>query len=324
MAGVCFSMHDELPGSVHDLMAMWGGVGTLRDASGCGMEKRLELDFRCAIVPGDVSVEGLESAMSHAGEVLERSSASGNIVSFYFGRSVVLLTASRIVVTCAPAVLLHLTLRPLLALLEVHGILVEWASFMRMNITSPWDAGDTSDVIAEEYAELKSAFPSGHPYLTGPIDRDHFFYFVYDAIDRGDMDVCLENDVQINIYMHNVKTLYGYDSNDGDMKNTWSVAPLLGSEYEMLRVCTDISGDPFVSFETNVAWASLHPTELLKSFFERFCPERLTMFLLLDRCNFVDHWRDAFQDIDGFTIINRAVNHFGEGYAFIQVVYTRV
>lgn len=316
-------LQNALPQSVHDLMAMWGAFDAPRDADGCGMEKRLELDFCRPIAPGDVAVAGLERVMAHAGEAIGRRAAGGGLVALQFDRSVVVLSATRVIVTSAPSVPLHAALRPLLDLLRSHAVDVEWASFMRVNTHSPWTSCEMSDIMAEEYAELKSVFPSGHPYLAGPIDQDHFFYFVYDAIQRHLPDAPVENDVQINIYMYNVRAAEECEDDSETLKNTWQVVPLCETEFEMLRVCTDAMAHPFASFETNAVAAAKNPAAMVKSLLDRFLPDKFTMILLQDRRSLGDPGRAAFQEIDGYTVMNRAMNHFGEGYAFLQIVCTR-
>ncbi|KEG14434.1 S-adenosylmethionine decarboxylase proenzyme [Trypanosoma grayi] len=312
---------DKYPDSVQALMAVWGGFDAPRGSGDCGLEKRLELDFRGVVVPTAIMAEDVAAVMSHAGEALVRHSVRKEIVTFEFTKSVAVLTDNRIVVTAASSVLLHAVLHPLLRLFGKHAIQVEWASFMRMNTASPWTATcEMSDIMAQEYADLKSAFPSGHPYLTGPVDRDHFFYFVYDAIDRNRPDARSEEDVQINIYMYNVRT-----DDDGiePVKNMQKVVPLSEGEYRTLRVATEGAAYPFASFETNAAADALSTTAVVTGLVEKYSPDRFTMVVLQDRNSHLGRLRPVFDDVDGYAIMNRAVNHFGEGYAFHQAVYTR-
>ncbi|KAF5226509.1 putative S-adenosylmethionine decarboxylase proenzyme [Trypanosoma cruzi] len=314
---------EEVPESVHALMAMWGGFDGPRNANDCGIEKRLELDFRGVIVPSEVAVLDLESVMSHAGELLERHSAEKGLISLVFGNSLMQLTQRHVIVTSSSSVLLHEILGPLLDLLRSHGIDIEWASFMRMNTTSPWSSlCEMSEIMAQEYAQLKSVFPSGHPYLTGPLDSDHFFYFVYDAIERNVLGAPPEDDVQINVYMYNVKT-DGSGDDDDALKSVQQVVPLSETEYEMLRVSTDNMAHPFAAFETNAMIAATKKRELVRGLLEKFCPDRFTMVVLQDRCSPLAQKASIFDEMEGYTIMNRATNHFGQGYAFHQTSYIR-
>ncbi|RNF25938.1 S-adenosylmethionine decarboxylase proenzyme [Trypanosoma conorhini] len=314
---------EEVPESVQALMAMWGGFEAPRSANDCGIEKRLELDFRGVIVPSGVAVADLESVMSHAGELLERQSVDKGLISLFFSNSTLQLTENQVLVTSSSSVLLHVILGPLLDLLRNHAIVVEWASFMRMNTTSPWSSlCEMSEIMAQEYAELKSAFPSGHPYLTGPLDSDHFFYFVYDAIQRNVAGAPPEEDEQINIYMYNVKT-DGSDDGSGALKNLRQVIPLSATHYEKLRVSTDGVSHPFASFETNAVLTTAKKAELVRGLLEKFCPDRVTMVVLQDRCSPPAERDNFFNAVKGYTIMNRATNHFGQGYAFHQTSYVR-
>ncbi|RNF11322.1 S-adenosylmethionine decarboxylase proenzyme [Trypanosoma rangeli] len=314
---------EEIPESVQSLVAMWGGCDAPHSDNDCGIEKRLELDFRGVIEPSDVAVADLASVMSHAGELLEHHSVGNGLVSLMFSNSMLQLTEKLVLVTSSSSVLLHLVLGPLLDLLRSHAFAIEWASFMRMNITSPWSSlCEMSETMAQEYAELKSAFPSGHPYLTGPLDSGHFFYFVYDGIERNVLDAPPEDDVQINIYMYNVKT-DGSRDDSGALKSVRQVLPLSSTEYEILRVSTDSTSHPFASFETNAVMASTKTAELLRGLLEKFCPDQVMMVVLQDRCCPLSERNNIFDEVKGYTIMNRATNHFGQGYAFHQISYVR-
>ncbi|ORC90746.1 S-adenosylmethionine decarboxylase proenzyme [Trypanosoma theileri] len=315
----------EFPKSVHALMALWGGFSEPQQAvDGC-LEKRLELDLRRPIDPASVDPQTLVDAMQPTGDGLlhHRVNSSGRVLTFH--HSIMLLTERRVLVVSDSSVLLHAALRPLINLVQQWEVDVEWASFMRMNLASPWSPKcEISDIMAQEYAELKSVFPSGHPYLTGPVDRDHFFYFVYDNIERKIPNARREEDVQINIYMHNINV----PCQDGNisyesLKNIQEVEPLpCATEYEVLRISGEENGTSFVSFETNAADAEPSNKRVLENI-ERFAPDRFSMVVLQDRDGHLANRRHVFGEVRGYSILSRAVNHFGEGYAFHQAVYVR-
>lgn len=234
-----------------------------------------------------------------------------------------MFTAKQIVVRSSVSVMLHEAVHPMLELMRSHNIIVDWASFMRVNYGSPWDmTSETSDIMAHEYAELKSAFPTGHPYLAGPVDRDHCFYFVYDGIDRDPSSCRRENDVQINVYMYNVQADDEYDL-DGNTKEQQLLVSHCAGEYETLRVSTYGSTHPFASFETNAVSAASDITKIVNGLLKKFYPERVLLVLLQDRdaqgttaCGVMDR-------LEGFTVVHRGANHFGGGYVFHQATYAR-
>ncbi|KAH9580028.1 S-adenosylmethionine decarboxylase [Trypanosoma melophagium] len=319
------SSQAEFPKSVHALMALWGGFNEpQRAVDGC-LEKRLELDLRHPIAPADVDPQALSAAMQSTGDVLRHHRVSSGSLILAFHHSVMLLTERRVLVVSDSSVLLHAALSPLLNFLQQYEAEVEWASFMRMNLASPWNATcGMSDIMAQEYAELKSVFPSGHPYLTGPVDRDHFYYFIYDNVERNVPNARREDDVQINIYMHNIKPAEGNSScNYGSLKNIQEVIPLpRATEYEVLRISSEENDTSFVSFETNASDAEPCNKRVLENI-ERFCPDLFSMVVLQDREGNLANRRHVFEEVKGYSIVSRAVNHFGEGYAFHQAVYVR-
>lgn len=328
------SPRDEFPESVHALMSLWGGFAppTQRSTDGA-LEKRLELDFASPIdlfAPGTtptLSVAEVEKLVSSLGQYLEDFTfqEAEAIAAITFTDTLVVLTTDRIIITCGAAVMLHEIIRPLLSLLTAKSVTVAWAAFFRKNIHSPWATDEesdknTSDVMATEYAELKAAFPLGQSFLTGPIDGDHYFHFVYDNITRGGA-ACEEDDVQVNVFFYDCEQNVEMDAG---RKNSQVLVPLplsrtggCESEYEMLRTFASF---PHVSFETN-ARAAMQSADRVAQLVRKFAPSRFIIVALEDTHGGSD--TNVFSAFDGYVRQHRSINHFGEGYAFHQLVYVR-
>nr|CCC91136.1 putative S-adenosylmethionine decarboxylase proenzyme-like [Trypanosoma congolense IL3000] len=323
MMAIRENWRNECPGSVHDLMTYWGGFSQPKNAADSSLEKRLELNFVQPADTASITVDQLTAVMEYTGETLQQHSIEQGIYTLKFSKTLLLLTEKQIVLRAASSVMLHAALRPLLDLMKTHNIVTEWASFMRVNYASPWSAtSETSDIMAQEYAELKSTFPSGHPYLTGPVDRDHCFYFVYDGIDRQKPNVRREEDVQINVYMYNVRSNGEWDLNGSDKEHRF-VASHCPNEYETLRISTHGYNQPFVSFETNALSALKGIKGIVNGLLQKFCPEHVMILVLQDRDVHDSTVSHVFDELENFTPMHRGSNLFGGGYIFHQAMYTR-
>lgn len=307
------SPRDEFPESVHALMSLWGGFANPTDYSDSGLEKRLELDFANAVPANTFSVAELEAVLAVLNQELQYTTQAEGLVALVLTQSILILTPHKLVLTSASEVMLHQALTPLLALLAEKAIAVEWASYLRKNTTSPWCAeSETSDIMAQEYADLKAAFPAGRSFLTGPVDGDHFFNFVFDEVQR-DADRT-ETDVQVNVFLYDI----AQGVSDAE-KSTQRFVALPEGEYEVLRT---FAATACVSFETN-AKATVTSPARVQQLVDELQPAHFTIVALQDRDTDGAALRRTFQSFSSYTRENRTVNHFGEGYAFHQVLFTR-
>lgn len=303
-------------------MSLWGGFADPSDNSlDSALEKRLELDFNRSVRPvADFTITELEQVMAAAGEELDSHTVEQEMLAVTFQQSLLVLSPRKLVVTAASSVMLHRVLPPMLTLLAAREVTVEWAAFFRKNTTAPWSAtNETSDIMAQEYADLKAAFPRGQSFLTGPVDGDHFFHFVYDSIDRTTPEARTEDDVQVNVFLYDVVETVEGDETGAPRKERQQLQTLPNSEYEMLRV---FAAAPCVSFETNAAAAVRTPTRV-QSLVNEFAPSRFTVVVLQDKDADSASLRCNFRSFEGYSMLNRSVNYFGEGYAFHQMVFAR-
>ncbi|KAG5498814.1 hypothetical protein JKF63_03103 [Porcisia hertigi] len=307
------SPRDGFPESVHALMSLWGGFSNPTTYSDSGLEKRLELDFATAVDVQVFTVAELEDVLAAAGQELQHHSCAGNLLSLEMTQSIVIVTSHKLVVTSASEVMLHQVFTPIIALIKSKGVRVEWASYLRKNTTSPWCAeSETSDIMAQEYAELKAAFPAGKSFLTGPVDSDHYFNFVYDNVER--VAGRREEDVQVNVFLYDVATGLG-----DEQKTTQRFRALSNGEYEVTRT---FAGVPCVSFETNAKAAVAAPTRL-QELVDTFQPPRFTIVALQDKDADERALRRSLHGCSSYTLQNQTVNYFGEGYAFHQLLFAR-
>lgn len=335
------SPRDVYPDSVHSLMALWGGFAAPTQQDDRGLEKRLQFDFEMPLserrgmaTPSfPLTVEDVAEAMSVADQAMLHHEVIADMMAITMTDSLVVLTPSRLLMTSSSAVMLHRVLAPFLTLFAERGLAVEWAAFLRKNMLSPWDASDseTSDIMAEEYADLKAAFPSGHSFLTGPVDAEHYFHFVFDnVVQRADEQ---ETDTQFNAYLFEVPSERLGNKQHAEQHiapvqcemfpgNDKKEEPRMEEEggYEMQRVFAD-SG--CVSFETNASIQTFARSRLPK-LLTTFAPRRFTLVMFQDRDVPEGSLRGALRAVPGYKAINRTVNYFSEGYAFHHVNFERI
>lgn len=298
-----------------------------------GREKRLELDLRPISATGVIDAELITQVATCLGfkpSAPCQTDVGG--VACFAADGLVLGTAQRIVVTADMSVSLHGAVKQVLELLLDAGFEVEWASFVRKNTSCPWDARDTT--MALEYAALKEAFPNGRPFVFGPVDSHHYFYYVSDSLVRGPSMV--ESDVQINAKLYNFQC--GSESRLGSLAVGGPAAKavrqstVIGTDsYETLRVRTTTTGHltgNMLSFETNAD----APTALthLAAQIVALKPERFTVMMLLDPHSASGRAHAAHAPIGveqehfpGYVIANRMSNTFEHGYAVVKVSYLR-
>ncbi|CCW61538.1 unnamed protein product [Phytomonas sp. EM1] len=311
---------DEYPQSVHALMSLWGGFAPLTEVSDSGLEKRLEVDFKFPCPIGKLTVADIEALMRNVDEYLENYSCEGDFQSFTFSQTLIVLTSKMLMMSSNSTVMLHHVLKPLLDLLNQRSVLVEWMSFSRRNTTAPWSTQcETSDIMAQEYAELKAAFPTGQSFLLGPVDSEHYFFFTFDAIDRSEGNA-VEQDVQINVFLYDIVR----DEDDElapnvglTRKNTQQLTHLEGNTYEIMRTFDDIS---YISFETNARVAMESPARL-ESLLKKYKPSKIVMFALQDRNIEPGMLCRTYATLPGYALQSSLTNHFREGYSFYQLTF---
>lgn len=331
------SPRDGYPDSVYSLMAMWGGFVPPTLNNDNGLEKRLQFDFRVSTISQDsgiLSVEDVVNVMQSADQTLERVEPVGSgVEAITLSDSLAILTRSRLLITSSSSVMLHLVLQPMLALFQQRGVEIEWASFLRKNLVSPWGASEdceTGDIMAQEYANLKESFPNGRSFLTGPVDGEHYFHFVFDDVVREEGKE--ELDKQFNVYLYDVEKCFQEDEDEGPLmkKNRsrqqlqWWTTSLEGGEeekrYEMQRV---FASSRCVSFETNAPTTDF-ATIRLPGLLSKYSPQRFTLVMFQDRDVEEKELRRAFREVNGFRGVNHTINYFSEGYAFHHVSFERI
>ncbi len=184
-----------------------------------GPEKRVEFDVRPRAgmspppllprVPG--LVDKVLALLKITSPTLREHSCGG--LSAFSGSSLILFAEWRIIITTPQRVHIVRYLLRLLHLLYEAGYETEWASFVRKNNDSPWQAKDQQ--IAREFSVLKTIFPTGRSYVFGAVDQDHYFYYIYDDVRRSlrvgtevperDGRRVVEDNVQFNLKMYNIQ-----------------------------------------------------------------------------------------------------------------------
>ena len=351
---------DEVPTTVRGLMSLWGGFDEPENPVDAGLEKRLELDV--TFLAGEEASAGMNATdktsprgmlratseqwsavLSILDESIHRTSSQGLLSAYYGERCIIITSPRRVVITASPEVMLHKITVPLLQLVSDCGCGVEWVSYMRKNTCSPWDADDETNLImAAEYAELKHAFPKGNPFLLGPVDSDHYFYFVYDNVDRTSGDT-VEDDIQVNVVMYNVNDV-PCDKTFQDIRvltpTTASAEleqqrPLLCEGHELIRrfsvrsvsTCDRAQAHHAVScltFETNDP--NMDHKSRIAELLERYRPARFTLITLFDPQStvarrFAEGDRCGLDTFSHYTVENRATNEFAPGYVIRKTVF---
>jgi S-adenosylmethionine decarboxylase len=326
-------------------MSLWGGFDEPECPLDAGIEKRLELDLiirKDAVeVSGDCATkdapargllratkEQWNAVLSRVDEHIHSTTSQGLLSAFFAERCIVIITPMRIVVTASAEVMLHKITGPLLQLVTDCGCGVEWASFMRRNTSSPWEADDeTNLVMASEYAELKQAFPTGKPFLLGQVDSDHYFYFLFDRVDRTSADT-VEDEVQVNVVMYNVSEPMDKLSQTIDVTTAGKGQ---GEYHQLLRSFSirSAGGDtvvPCVTFETNDP--EMPHASRISELLERYKPARVTLITLFDPQStaarrFAAGDRCGLDTFSHYNVENRATNEFAPGYVIRKTMFAR-
>jgi S-adenosylmethionine decarboxylase len=171
---------------------------------------------------------------------------------------------------------------------------------------------------------LKQSFPQGKSFLIGPLDGDHYFYFVYDALDRKSGSV-IENDAQVNLVMYNVTPATHQAALSDKITQSCTLINNKTDEYEALRhfyAC----GQRCVTFESNATTGdhASRVTELL----DEYQPDRFTLITLFDPATtfaqrFAKGDRCGLDKFSKFKIDNCFTNEFAHGYTVRKTVFVR-
>ncbi|AAZ11999.1 S-adenosylmethionine decarboxylase [Trypanosoma equiperdum] len=345
------------------LMAMWGSIARFdpkHERSFEGPEKRLEVIMR--VVDG-THVSGL---LAHDDDVWQKviDAICAHIVSREFNeyiRSYVLSESSLfvmkdrvILITCGTITLLNCV--PLIceAVSTVCGE-VEWVSFMHKNYSFPWEQKGPHLSMAEEFKTLRSHFPSGQPFIFGPIDSDHYFlYFHSDVVQPSCSD-----DAQLSM------TMYGLDRNQTKhwysdkmlptgpetavireatglsevVDDSWilhdlqyepcgySINAIRGSEYQTIHI-TPEEHCSFASYETNTC--ALNYSKCICGVLRVFDPERFSVIVFIDPDSAVGKSYHSGGTIGvepeyypNYEAHHRTVNEYTPGHWVLKVNYVK-
>jgi S-adenosylmethionine decarboxylase len=256
-----------------------------------------------------------------------------------------------ILITCGTTTLLS-TLPKILEAAQSIGAEVEWASFMRKNFTYPWEQIGPHESMESEYTILKQCLPAGRPFIFGPIDSDHYFFYVFDDVHRPTPEV----DVQLSL------TMFGLDSsvaasffssefqctndqtaqirqasgvqqivngfNVSDLQFApcgYSVNAVRESSYRTMHI-TPEEHCSFASFESSEPVTEV--TELLTLVLSVFRPQTFSMLLFADRDSTIGgkvNRREAIglDQIEGYQLTNRTTNEFAPGSMVVMGTYVK-
>nr|CCC91134.1 putative S-adenosylmethionine decarboxylase proenzyme [Trypanosoma congolense IL3000] len=345
------------------LMAMWGSVSRFdpnQQSNFEGPEKRLEIVMRLLpethasglLVHGDDVWDAVVGSVN--GKIVSRES-NEYIRSYVITESSLFVMKDRvIIITCGTTTLLNCVPRICKAVSDVRGE-IEWASFMHKNYSFPWEQKGPHLTMVEEFKALKSHFPSGQPFIFGPIDSDHYFLYFYDDI----IQPCLSEDTQLSM------TMYGLDREQSKhwysekvfangpetaairqatrlnevVDDSWvlhdlqfepcgySINAIQGEEYQTIHI-TPEEHCSFASYETNTR--ALNYSERISSVLNVFHPERFSVIVFIDPDSGVGKLYHSGGKIGveaeyypDYEAHHSTVNEFSPGYWVLKVNYVR-
>lgn len=343
------------------MMAVWGSLKDRKpDAQGGfeGPEKRLEVIIRNTEFTDPKGFRSVDhSVWERVVGVLNAQIVSTlsneEFDSFVLTESSLFVTANRVIlITCGTTTLLN-SLPEILDVVSMIRAEVEWMSFMRKNFSFPWEQKPPHHNMSEENAVLKKYFPTGRPYIFGPVDSDHYFFFSFDDIKRP----TIEGDTQMSMTMYDMdpevaKNFYSEEFHptgeitekiraetglcrildDGwkvqDLQFApcgYSVNAIRGYEYSTMHI-TPEDHCSFASYETNSRVANL--AERMECVLGVFKPKRFTTIILIDPQSPIGIAYAKGEEIGveasahpNYKIANRTVNEFTPGYVIIKVNY---
>jgi len=317
-----------------------------------GNEKRLEIDLVpiSSTKPIDFPRKFWDDILDLVcAKILDHQSTS-TMDGYILSESSLFVTANRItLITCGTTVLLN-CLEMLLNGLKEKGRQVEYVQYSRKNFSFPWQQPAMHRSIAAEYITLKTNLPEGSPYILGPLDKDHYFMYVMDKINRDSRE---ETDMQLNVVMYGIcpdvsKQFYSdVDSTTSELtatirKNTglsklfdscevvqdqvwvpcgYSANAMTGVDYFTTHI-TPEQHCSYASFETNACYDSYTP--LVSDVLEIFKPKKCTLVMLVDEESLAGQTCRRGESIGdcaypGYKMSGRARNDFAPGYFCIKV-----
>eukprot|EP00331_Platyophrya_macrostoma_P016033 CAMPEP_0176466314 /NCGR_PEP_ID=MMETSP0127-20121128/37822_1 /TAXON_ID=938130 /ORGANISM="Platyophrya macrostoma, Strain WH" /LENGTH=370 /DNA_ID=CAMNT_0017859465 /DNA_START=32 /DNA_END=1145 /DNA_ORIENTATION=+ len=310
------------------LMAMWGMMKDFdpsHDRAFEGPEKRLEIIMRETSSTHEDGLRALDDSVwenvvgSLHAQIVSRI-RNDIIQSYVLTESSLFVMRNRIIlITCGTTTLLNSVPLILDAISSVRGEL-EWASFMHKNYSFPWEQRGPHLSMAEEYKALKQHFPKGRPFIFGPVDSDHYFFYCYDDVVRP----CV---VRAKSHLDQIVT---DDWNIHDLQFApcgYSINAIRDYEYQTMHI-TPEDHCSFASYETNSKMENL--SDRMRVVLGVFRPQRFTIIVILDPQSAVGK---AFQEarpigvepdsLPEYTLINRTTNEFGPGYVAVKLNYVK-
>ncbi|KAG8344085.1 putative Adenosylmethionine decarboxylase [Trypanosoma vivax] len=345
------------------LMAMWGSVARFDPGpqpSFEGPEKRLEIIMRFLEV---THVDGLhalddkvwEEVVSAVNAKIVSKESNEHIRSYVLTESSLFVMRDRVIlITCGTTTLLNSVPGVLGAVNAVQGE-VEWASFMHKNYSFPWEQKGPHLTMVEEYNVLKSYFPSGQPFIFGPVDSDHYFLYFYHDVNP----TCRSEDTQLSMTMYGLnhnQTKHWFSSEmlptgpataairsatkiDKVVDDSWilhdlqfapcgySINAIRGEEYQTIHI-TPEEHCSFASYETNTRASNY--SDRMNSVLKVFDPERFTVIVFIDPNSGVG---EAFHQKRGigvepefypeYELRHSIVNEFAPGYVVLKSNYVK-
>jgi len=129
-----------------------------------------------------------------------------------------------VILTCGTTLLLK-TLRPFIDAAAGIGLEVSWFQYSRKNFMFPDKQHSPHKSFDMEVQYLERIFPTGRPFVMGPMSSDHWYLFVADFIDREgvrkgkrevgyqqdevkdyekDVRKTMDKDQMLNVYMYGI------------------------------------------------------------------------------------------------------------------------
>lgn len=346
------------------LMAMWGSVRRVDTTGGVsfeGPEKRLEVIMRFLdethadglFALDDEVWAGVVSALN--AKIVSRE-ANAHIHSYVLTESSLFVMRDRIILlTCGTTTLLNAVPCVLDAVSGVRGE-VEWVSFMHKNYSFPWEQRGPHLSMAEEFNALRTHFPSGRPFIFGPVDSDHYFVFLFDDVIRP----CeTEKDAQLSMTMYGLdraQTRHWFSDRfiatgpetaairqvthlNDVMDESWtvhdlqfepcgySVNAIRGAEYQTIHI-TPEDHCSFASYETNTP--AVNYMERMNSVLKVFRPARFSAIVFIDPNSDVGKMYHKGEKIGvepeffpDYEMHHRTINEFAPRYVALKVNYIR-
>jgi S-adenosylmethionine decarboxylase len=307
------------------LMTMWGRISDFDPGAGRGFEgpeKRLEIIMRCTSFTDPQGLRSLSedvwrTVVGSLNAQIVSSIRNETIQSYVLTESSLFVTATKIIlITCGTTTLLNAIPHILQAISAVRGE-PEWASFMHKNYSYPWEQKGPHTSMAEECKVLKQHFPKGKPFIFGPVDSDHYFFFCFDDVIRPG---AAEDDTQMSLTMYgldkaftahffsenfiptsaataairsasNLQLLVPDESTTPAGEQPWqlhdlqfapcgySINAIRGDEYQTMHI-TPEDHCSFASYETNAKTTDL--SGRMRSVLSVFKPQRFTIVVVLD------------------------------------------